>query len=74
MSSNRKFSKMTDGELAHYIDTELNGVYAIPQESEEKREETRRIIKEMKEKDPNVPASIDTSKYKLKADGSKPSK
>ncbi|QQK76528.1 hypothetical protein HUG15_13785 [Salicibibacter cibarius] len=72
MSTSREFSEMTDGELAHYIDTELNGVYAIPQESEEKREETRRIIKEMKEKDPNVPSYIDTSK--LKADESKSSK
>ncbi|AXF55321.1 hypothetical protein [Salicibibacter kimchii] len=50
MTKDRDFSKMTDGELAHYIDTELNGVYAVPHESEEDREETRRIMKEIIEK------------------------
>ncbi|QQK80460.1 hypothetical protein HUG20_11520 [Salicibibacter cibi] len=60
MSANRDFSKekkKTLRELENYIDNELNGVYAHPNDSEEWLEETRRIVKEMKEKDPNVPST-----------------
>ena len=44
----RDYQDMTDGELAHLIDTENNGVYAYPVPDSE-REHLRKEMKTIKE-------------------------